>query len=544
METVRLRKLSQIQERVVRACDSCRIKKTKCNGLKPCSRCIQDNKICVFSEKKKLKEKTHPSGYVELLETRLDLVTKALEKVVLLARPSVSFLDEMVTAYQEQWEDGARIAASVDLADKSSILSASKEFAQHRLDHTYINRHQESSPLPSSVKVEEEENHFIDTPVHQNALFRQPREETAAVSASSLTEQLSCLDNNFTLGGFSSGRYKLSTGMSANDGSTSTANEQFSNLINGGINSTTTSPSMANFHNDYTNYLDVDSDSNSTYSNNMMSLNINSSSSVPTSTGPLTTSLFDPNFHKETGGSKKSISLFISSKHMDSNQLTLNHQNSNGSLSSLTYRFETHGLESPGSATSPQNGSNDQFVSSSEAANTKRSLSLSRASSIHKLKSNGHIQKAGHANNNHATVQRRLSNVFSAHQQHLQQQQPTSNGSQNLFSSGASSTESSTPNAQYMLPGTTASTPVSILNPDSAKTSEGLLNGVLNDFDNELSTFTSLPSDALKVNGGNQLYIPSSLEVRNTPYGMNGLDVMEGEGFDLFLSGFTGLCTQ
>lgn len=86
------------KKRVGKACDLCRIKKTKCDGKKPCNRCIVDNKICVFTEKKKLREKSHPEGYVDLLETRLDLVTRLLEKIVELATPHLLFLQQLETA--------------------------------------------------------------------------------------------------------------------------------------------------------------------------------------------------------------------------------------------------------------------------------------------------------------------------------------------------------------------------------------------------------------------------------------------------------------
>lgn len=141
------------KKRVGKACDSCRIKKTKCDGKKPCSRCIMDNKICVFTDKKKGKEKPHPSGYVELLETRLDLLTKSLEKMVQLARPHLSFLDELVEEEDEavpinrvvlylinnkgllsnlpvEWEKGALIAANLENGTDKVKLAAEK-FHEH-----------------------------------------------------------------------------------------------------------------------------------------------------------------------------------------------------------------------------------------------------------------------------------------------------------------------------------------------------------------------------------------------------------------------------
>lgn len=37
-----------IRKRVVKACDRCRLKKSKCDGSNPCTRCKQDNAICQF----------------------------------------------------------------------------------------------------------------------------------------------------------------------------------------------------------------------------------------------------------------------------------------------------------------------------------------------------------------------------------------------------------------------------------------------------------------------------------------------------------------
>lgn len=84
------------KKRVGKACDLCRIKKTKCDGKKPCLRCIADNKLCAFTEKKKPKEKAHPTGYIELLETRIDLLTRSLLKVVTMAEPHLPFLQQIV----------------------------------------------------------------------------------------------------------------------------------------------------------------------------------------------------------------------------------------------------------------------------------------------------------------------------------------------------------------------------------------------------------------------------------------------------------------
>ncbi|KAJ5500536.1 hypothetical protein N7453_009587 [Penicillium expansum] len=60
--------LDNVCKRVPKACDRCRLKKSKCDGAMQCSRCRADNSICVFGERKKAHEKVYPKGYAEKLE--------------------------------------------------------------------------------------------------------------------------------------------------------------------------------------------------------------------------------------------------------------------------------------------------------------------------------------------------------------------------------------------------------------------------------------------------------------------------------------------
>ncbi|KAG7935638.1 hypothetical protein KL934_002197 [Ogataea polymorpha] len=68
----------QKKKRVGKACDSCRLKKTKCSGKQPCEKCQADNKICIYTERKKSRDKSYSYDYVELIEKRLRIVNKAL----------------------------------------------------------------------------------------------------------------------------------------------------------------------------------------------------------------------------------------------------------------------------------------------------------------------------------------------------------------------------------------------------------------------------------------------------------------------------------
>ncbi|KAL5121079.1 Fluconazole resistance protein 1 [Pleosporales sp. CAS-2024a] len=70
-----------IRKRVCKACDRCRLKKSKCDGASPCSRCKADNAICVFGERKKSQDKVYPKGYVEMLEQQQTQLVSGLREL-------------------------------------------------------------------------------------------------------------------------------------------------------------------------------------------------------------------------------------------------------------------------------------------------------------------------------------------------------------------------------------------------------------------------------------------------------------------------------
>ncbi|KAL2039534.1 hypothetical protein N7G274_007806 [Stereocaulon virgatum] len=65
------------RKRVCKACDRCRLKKSKCDGSSPCNRCQTDNQVCVFGERKKSHDKVYPKGYVEMLEQQQEKLVNA-----------------------------------------------------------------------------------------------------------------------------------------------------------------------------------------------------------------------------------------------------------------------------------------------------------------------------------------------------------------------------------------------------------------------------------------------------------------------------------
>lgn len=234
------------KKRVGKACDLCRIKKTKCDGKKPCSRCIADNKLCAFTEKKKHKEKSHPSGYTDLLETRLHLLTKSLEKIVLMAEPHLPFLQDLmakaradhslislpdsdvsdtkdahyvpineVVAYlisdmglldkePLEWERGAHIAATLVA---SNVKEAALDFAHHKLEaldgldqmHT-VESHIDASGDDEAIQL----NYASPPPVplhHHSRTNSSVSMDSPGTFGGSLTEHLNM--ENISLGGFS-----------------------------------------------------------------------------------------------------------------------------------------------------------------------------------------------------------------------------------------------------------------------------------------------------------------------------------------------------
>lgn len=69
------------RKRVCKACDRCRLKKSKCDGSSPCNRCQTDNQVCVFGERKKSHDKVYPKGYVEMLEQQQEKLVNATREL-------------------------------------------------------------------------------------------------------------------------------------------------------------------------------------------------------------------------------------------------------------------------------------------------------------------------------------------------------------------------------------------------------------------------------------------------------------------------------
>ncbi|KAI9369593.1 hypothetical protein BJX61DRAFT_536312 [Aspergillus egyptiacus] len=82
------------RKHVLKACDRCRVKKTKCDGKQPCNRCSSYNHPCLFRERKATPTKVYSRGFVEMLESHHSLVVKALQRLYRLCANKEGFPGE------------------------------------------------------------------------------------------------------------------------------------------------------------------------------------------------------------------------------------------------------------------------------------------------------------------------------------------------------------------------------------------------------------------------------------------------------------------
>lgn len=104
------------QSRIAQACDRCRSKKIRCDGITPCcSQCANVGFECKTSDK--LSRRAFPRGYTESLEERI----RSLEN-------EVKELKDLLDAKDEKIDMLSRIHSnSPSLGRPSSILSSSTE---------------------------------------------------------------------------------------------------------------------------------------------------------------------------------------------------------------------------------------------------------------------------------------------------------------------------------------------------------------------------------------------------------------------------------
>jgi hypothetical protein len=386
------------KRRVGKACDSCRIKKTKCDGKKPCSRCTIDNKICVFTEKKKTRDKSHPQGYVELLETRLDILTKSLEKLIELSTPHLPFLNEL-----------GDISDSEDEEDDHDETDESECNLPNTVTSPVIGKDGELSENGSNVPINKVVHYLIkkqhllsNLPVeweqgaHIAANFNQ---KNLSASAKLFAQHKSTIkDNNEILerrGHHDHERTESKTDEHIGRSRSPNSANSFSNTTSHppSNHSSHTNPHRSNLQSSLTEQMNLNDFSLGGYS----SAGVILASSAPTqsisssSTNDFNISDFesDSSHPPNPPYAVKTESISPPSTLLDNypkraNSLFLN-TGRNASVTSLTSKFENQGITSPSNSTP---GTSQTSISLS----THRS----RSPSFQKLKSAGHVHKPIH----------------------------------------------------------------------------------------------------------------------------------------------------
>ncbi|KAI0476027.1 hypothetical protein GGR56DRAFT_447678 [Xylariaceae sp. FL0804] len=78
-------------KRVWKACERCRMKKTKCDGEFPCKRCKDDGLVCTAGTRKKTEYKQLPRGYAEVLENTQFALIATVHKLYAMVRSGQSW---------------------------------------------------------------------------------------------------------------------------------------------------------------------------------------------------------------------------------------------------------------------------------------------------------------------------------------------------------------------------------------------------------------------------------------------------------------------
>ncbi|KAH9889166.1 hypothetical protein F4778DRAFT_393507 [Xylariomycetidae sp. FL2044] len=78
-------------KRVWKACERCRMKKTKCDGEFPCKRCKDDGLVCTAGTRKKTEYKQLPRGYAEVLENTQFALIATVHKLYAMVRAGQSW---------------------------------------------------------------------------------------------------------------------------------------------------------------------------------------------------------------------------------------------------------------------------------------------------------------------------------------------------------------------------------------------------------------------------------------------------------------------
>jgi len=177
---------SHTRKRVGKACDRCRLKKSKCDGAHPCTRCRLDNTICYYGERKKSVDKVYPKGYVEILELQQAQLVAGLRKAFTI----LTQCDNFPGGPLPEQEDGFPLTH--DILDKLDVLHQ-PEHNPEGADHTFdddldkiqerLNQHQKPRRSSPSYSDSDDSTHLDspqlpDSPTDSWVSSRSPRKRS------------------------------------------------------------------------------------------------------------------------------------------------------------------------------------------------------------------------------------------------------------------------------------------------------------------------------------------------------------------------------
>lgn len=142
------------KKRVSKACDCCRKSKTKCDGMRPCKRCLEDGKICTYMNKKK-EDKMYPASYVDLLETRVSVLVQALTQLLAKSKEDldglnlINFCKDPELLNKEGTFDINKVICNLLSAEKLDNLAESN----HNYSIDEITNVTNNSPNDSSINL-------------------------------------------------------------------------------------------------------------------------------------------------------------------------------------------------------------------------------------------------------------------------------------------------------------------------------------------------------------------------------------------------------
>ncbi|TAQ86396.1 hypothetical protein B7494_g5280 [Chlorociboria aeruginascens] len=109
-------------KRVWKACERCRMKKTKCDGESPCKRCKDDGLICTAGNRKKTEYKQTPRGYAEVLENTVFALDSTVAKLYNMIRNNEPW------TLEEPSINDRGLPAVHDIADALGCIRPSAEY--------------------------------------------------------------------------------------------------------------------------------------------------------------------------------------------------------------------------------------------------------------------------------------------------------------------------------------------------------------------------------------------------------------------------------